>query len=205
MSGQCIACCVSKGDRHTGFLLCPLFCFQSPLQFLSFYFVSLIHPHDLPFFLDLNGKNFPLSSDETALLMQRQRGLIELCCAITENTTQRLVADSCCACVSTCVKVSLLLHRHLSQPHRYQRFRPVHFIWWRLRGRLCITSHMCTCFCARWFADAHLFCVCSSKLFTSKTPRLSSFFFALPGGVCLLPPCITLHMCNIFSSYTRWL
>ena len=44
-------------------------------------------------------------------LLQSRRGLIELLCAVIENTTQRLVADSCCAAVSTCVKVLLLLHR----------------------------------------------------------------------------------------------
>lgn len=46
-------------------------------------------------------------------LLQSQGGLIKQLCAVIENTAQRLVVDSCCACVSTCVKAFLLLRHPL--------------------------------------------------------------------------------------------
>lgn len=71
-------------------------------------------------------------------LLQSQRGLIKLLFAVIENTTQCLVADSCCASVSTYVKVFLHVHCLFvcvskeswcfSQLQPYQLIRPAHFM-----------------------------------------------------------------------------
>lgn len=121
----CLACCVSKGDRHTGFLL-SLFYTLFSVSNLPFFWSPtsiLCHPFTLmtfPSSFTLMGKKRKKKKKAASYLVMRelcllqsQRGLIKQLCAVIENTTQRLVADSCCACVSTCVKAFLLLRRSL--------------------------------------------------------------------------------------------
>ncbi len=77
----------------------------------NFYFIPLIHVVTFLTSSTLMGKkthSYPVMREPC--LLQSQRGLIKLLCAVIENTTQRLVADSCCVGVSTCVNVFLLLH-----------------------------------------------------------------------------------------------
>ncbi len=151
LSGQarpnvCIYVLLNKGFFIPHLFL--LFHFQFPLLTSA----SIFH---LSFALYLNGKNYQLSSDERALLIAEPEGSYQsaLCSNRKHDTAfsrwqlQCLCVHLCQGFLSPASPLCVCVSKrpwYFSQLRPYQLIRPVHFLWYGIRGQSSAEPHIHT-------------------------------------------------------------